>query len=146
MVLYLMRTSTLIVLATVLTAINAQESPSRELDASAKKVKELQQERITTLKAVVELGTKLATVGHFEIRDISDARMTLLKAELDAVENESDRIALYKEALNSLQQYEALAKAAKEAARATELDKLAIKARRLQVEIWLEQAKIKTAK
>lgn len=107
---------------------------------------ELRQERIAALKAVVELGVKLTTVGHFEIRDVSEARMTLLNAELDAAEQESDRIALYKEALDSLKQYEALAKAAKEAAKATELDKLAIKARRLEVEIWLEQATTKTAK
>jgi hypothetical protein len=143
----LMRMFALIVVATLATAAGAQDVPPRqELDASSKRVKELQQERIATLKTVVEMGMKLTTVGHFEIRDVSEARMTLLKAELDAAEKESDRIALYKEALDSLKQYEALAKAAKEAAKATELDKLAIKSRRLEVEIWLEQAKTKTAK
>jgi hypothetical protein len=139
--------SGLIVVAMLVTAAGAQVIPPRqELAASSKRIQELQQERIATLKAVVELGVKLTTVGHFEIRDVSEARMTLLNAELDAAEKESDRIALYKEALDSLKQYEALAKAAKEAARATELDKLAIRARRLEVEIWLEQTTMKTAK
>lgn len=142
-----MMMSALIVAAALLTAAGAQEKASSDdVTASANKVKELQQERIAILKMVVETGLKLVTSGHLELREVSESRMALLKAELDATDKEADQIALYKEALESLKQYEALAKAAKEAARATSLDGLAIRARRLEVEIWLEQAKIKAAK
>src|SRR5262245_41173410 len=139
--------SVLIAAVMLLTAAGPQEKPSREaVESSAKKVKDLQKERIETLKAASEVSAKLATAGRLEIRAASNARIALLKAELDAAEKESDRAALYKEALDSLSQFEAQAKAAKEAGRATDLDRLAIKACRLEVEIWQEQAKIKAAK
>jgi hypothetical protein len=142
-----MQMSALIVFVTLLTVAGAQEKlSSAEVEASAKKVSELRRERIATLKDVVESGFTLAREGRFEIREVSEARMTLLKAELDVAEKESDRIALYKQALDSLKQYEAIAKAAVEAASATNLDRLAIKARRLELEIWLEQTKIKSTK
>jgi hypothetical protein len=50
------------------------------------------------------------------------------------------------EELDSLKEYEELAKATFEAARGTELNILKIKARRLEIEIILEQANIKEAK
>lgn len=137
-----------VTLFTLLTAAGAQEKPSREETEAAikKKVNELRREQIATLKEVVQMGFALARDGRFDIREVSEARMTLLKAELDAAEKESAHIALYKEALDSLKQYEAMAKAALEAARGTNLDRLAIKARRLEVEILLEQTKNKLAK
>lgn len=138
-----MKMSTLVVVVTLLTAAGARGG---EAEASAKKVSELRKERIATLKDVVETGVALFREGHFEIRDVSEARLALLKAELDVAEKESDRIALYTGASDALKQYEALAKAAYDAGRATNLDRLAVKARRLEVEIWLEQAKSKAAK
>ena len=141
-----MKMSALIVVVTLLTAAGAQAEPSsEEVDASAKKVNELRKERIATLKNVVAVGFALAREGHYEMREVSEARITLLKAELDAAEKEPDRVALYKEALDSLKQYEAMAQAALDVGRATNLDRLAIKAKRLEVEIMLEQAKIKAA-
>ncbi|WP_161967349.1 hypothetical protein [Fimbriiglobus ruber] len=74
------------------------------------------------------------------------ARMSLLKAELDAAEKESDRIALYKKTLDALKKYEEVATARKAAARGTELSTLKVKARRLEIEISLEQANIKETK
>jgi outer membrane protein TolC len=143
-----MKMSALIVVVTLLTATAiAQEKRSRdEVEASAKKVNELRKERIATLREVVEVGFALARDGRSELREVSETRMTLLKAELDAAEKESDHIALYKEALDSLKHYEAIAKTTLEAGRGTNLDRLAVKARRLEVEILLEQAKIKVAK
>jgi hypothetical protein len=139
--------SALIVVATLLTAAGASDAPSKETpDSTAKTVAELRQERIAALKAVVELGMRLAPAGHAQIRDVAEARMNLLSAELEAADTEADRISLCKEALVPLKQYEAMAQAAKEAARGTELDILAIKANRLQVEIWLKQAESKAGK
>lgn len=136
-----------IVAALLLMTAGAREAGSQEDRAAlARKVKELQQERIATLKAMIEVGLKLFTVGHFSTRELAETRMTLLKAEVEAAEKDSDRIALYQAAAEALKEYEAIAKAAKEAAKGTELDKLAIKARRLEVETWLEQAKLQAAK
>lgn len=141
-----MGVSALIMVATLLTAA-APEAPSQETpDSSAKKVAELRQERIAALKAALEISTHLEMRGAVPIRNIVDARMDLLEAELDAAATEADRISLDKEALAALKQFEALAKAQKEAGKGTELDILAIKANRLKVEIWLEQAESKLTK
>jgi predicted phage tail protein len=139
-----MKMLALILAVTVFAVAGAQEAPSKE--EAAKKVKQLQQERIATLKAMIDVGVKLAPVGHFPTRELAETRMTLLKAEVEATEKESERIALYQHAVEALKEYEGLAQAAKEAARGTELDKLAIKAWRLEVETWLAQAQLKAAK
>jgi hypothetical protein len=142
-----MKMSALIVAAMFLMAVGSQEASSKENpEASAGKIKELQQERIATLKTMIDVGSKLFTIGHLQTRELAEMRMTLLKAEVEAAEKEADRIPLYQEAVETLKGYEAIAKAAKEAAKGTELDKLAIKAKRLEVETWLEQARLKAAK
>jgi hypothetical protein len=133
--------------AVLLTAAGAQEKPSKdEIEASAKKVKELQKERIAALQGAVDVSKRLAQGSRIEVWDAMEDRMALLKAELAAAGTESERIALYKKAVGSLKEYEALAKAQAEAGRATSLNMFRIKARRLEVEIQLEQAKLKVAK
>jgi hypothetical protein len=67
--------------------------------------------------------------------------MALLRAELDGVTRNADRVPLYTKALATLQVYEELAKAQHEAARGTEYALLKVRARRLEVEIALENAK-----
>jgi RNA polymerase sigma-70 factor (ECF subfamily) len=119
---------------------------SKEIDESAKKVKELRKERITTLKDLVEGLTVLYRNARIEYGELLDARMLLLQAELDAAEKGADRIALYEKAVDSLKQYEELANAKVRAGRAPGTTVLGIKARRLEVEIQLEQAKAKEAK
>ncbi len=137
----------LLAAAVLLTAAGAPEKPSKaEIEASAKKVKELQKERIAALQAAADVSKRLAQAARIEIWEALDDRMALLKAELGAAETESERISLYKNAVDSLKGYEALAKAQAEAGRATQLSVFRIKARRLEVEIQLEQAKLKVAK
>jgi hypothetical protein len=72
--------------------------------------------------------------------------MALLQAELEVAQKESDRVTLYKNALDNLKVYEAVARARLEAARGTELALYKVKAKRLETEIALEQAKMKQAK
>jgi outer membrane protein TolC len=149
-----MRIPSLILAAVAATLLTGPASSQEKADqpgkdkaeGSTKKVKELQKERIATLKMVVEISEKLAKSARIEIGDLLEAKMSLLKAELDAAEKESDRIALYKTAIDSLKEYEALAKAQFEAGRATELYVHRAKATRLEVEIALEKAKDKEAK
>jgi hypothetical protein len=120
--------------------------PSKEVEASTKKVGELQKERIATLTGLVDIAFRLALTGRLELSDLLEERLTLLKAEVDFADKESDRIVLYEKALESLKEYQALAKARKENAMGTELPILKIKATSLEIEILLEQAKIKVAK
>jgi hypothetical protein len=145
-----MRTPALIlaVAATILLTGHASPQdkvnpPKERAEDPVKKVHELQKERIATLQDVVTLGTKLAQNGRLELGEVMEDRMTLLKAELEVAEKESDRITLYTKAIDSLKEYEKLAKARVEAARGTELAVLKIKARRLELEIQLERAKSK---
>lgn len=109
--------------------------------ASADKVKDLQKERIATLKALAEVTTKLAVNGRAPLEEALEARLLLLEAEADAAEKEADRITLYTGCVDTLKEYEKLADARKQAALGTEATVLKIKARRLEVEIRLEQAR-----
>jgi outer membrane protein TolC len=131
----------------VMTPAQDKVNPSKEqIEESVKKVKELQKERIDTLKELTEQITKLAQSGRVEFGEVLEARMLLLKAELDAAEKESDRIALYQKTIDTLKEYEERANAQVKAGRGTAAVGLKIKARRLEVEIQLEQAKVKHAK
>jgi hypothetical protein len=120
-------------------------SHKEQIDASAKKVKELQKERIATLEDVVAQLTNLFQNGRVEFDEIINARLLLLEAKLDVAEKESDRIALYKNMVDVLKQYEALADGRVKFAQETHAVALKIKARRLEVEIQLEQAKAREA-
>jgi DNA uptake protein ComE-like DNA-binding protein len=120
--------------------------PKDAAEASAKKIKELQKERIATLKTVAEISLKLAQAARLETWEALEAQMALLKAEVDAAETDSEKVALYTKALDSLKTLEALGKAQFQAGRATELAVHKVKARRLEVEIDLERAKARQAK
>jgi outer membrane protein TolC len=75
-----------------------------------------------------------------------EASILLFKAELETAEKGSDRISLYKKIVDSLNQYEELAKVQLGVGKVTTGDVLKIKARRLEFEIQLEQEKMKEAK
>ncbi len=142
-----MRISALIAVVALMAAADAREkAPQDEIEASAKKVKELQKERITVLKEAAEASMKLAQTTRIDFSEAVEDRMALLTAELDAAESGAERISLYQKAVSTLKAYEELARAQKEAARATELSMLRIKARRLEVEIQFERARMKEPK
>jgi RNA polymerase sigma factor (sigma-70 family) len=124
----------------------ANPPSTNRAEVMGEKVKNLQKERVATLKEVVDTSLRLARVARLEVGEAMEDRMALLKAELEVAEKESDRVALYKQTLDALTEYEKLARAQKEAARGTESTVLRVKARRLEVEICLEQAKAKEAK
>jgi hypothetical protein len=117
-----------------------------QTEESAKKVKELQKERIATLKEMVDQTTNLFQNARVSFEEVCEARLLVLKAELDAAEKQSDRITLYKKIVDVLKEYEQSANAQREFARRTPADILKVKARRLEAEINLERAKAKEAK
>jgi hypothetical protein len=142
-----MRMFALIVAASLTTAASAQEKPVKEqIEASAKKVKELQKERIATLMELVDQTAALFRIAKASYPEVLEAQMLLLKAELETAEKESERIALYQKTVDALKVSEAVAIAQVEAGRGNHAAVLRIKARRLEVEILLEQAKMKLAK
>lgn len=115
-------------------------------EESVKKVKELQKERTAVLQKLVDQATTQYESGRGSYEEVLEARLQLLQAELDVAEKPSDRVALYTKAVDALKAYEELAGAQVKAGRGTSAAVLKIKARRLEVEIQLEQTKIKDAK
>jgi uncharacterized protein YlaN (UPF0358 family) len=120
-------------------------SRQEQIDESAKKVKELQKERIAALEEMAVQLTNLFQNGRVEFDEVIDAQLLLLEAKLEVAEKESDRITLYKNMVDVLKQYEALAGGRAKNAQGTHAAALKIKARRLEAEIRLEQAKAKEA-
>ena len=146
-----MRTPALILTVMAATLLMAPASPQARVnlsrkdqaEESAKKVKELQKERIATLKQMADQTTKLFQHGSVSFEELCEARLLVLKAELDAAEKESDRITLYKNIVDVLKGYEKFAEERLRTAGGTEAPILKAKARRLEAEIHLEQAKVK---
>src|SRR5579875_2035526 len=116
------RRSTMRMLALILTVMAAtlpmapaspqeRANPPRKNQAeeSAKKVKELQKERIATLKQMAEAIATQFQNGHVSLEEVIEARLLLHKAELDAIEKESDRIALYQRIVDELKKFEEVA-------------------------------------
>jgi hypothetical protein len=137
---------------TIITAIlmtisaNAEDKPKEQIEDSAKKIKELQKERIAALEAVVAGTTKLYSQARIEYGELLEPILMLNKARVEAAEKEADHIEIYKKTIESLKEFEQWAKNKHDAGRATEMPLLSIKARRLELEIALEKAKAKEAK
>lgn len=129
-------------------AAKDDKEPSRkeQIEESAKKIKELQKERIATLKEMADQATHLYQSGRVSFEPVLEARLQLLKAELDAAEKESERITLHKKFVDAMKDYETWTEERVKSARGTAATVLKVKAMRLEAEIHLEQAKVKEAK
>ena len=120
-------------------------SPKERVEESAKKVKELQKERIATLKQMVDVNSRLQERGIASFEEVAEAKLLLLNAELDAAEKESSRITIYKSIVDVLKGGEKFAEDAVRTAGGPQVRILQVKARRLEAEINLERAKAKEA-
>jgi hypothetical protein len=94
---------------------------NERINESTTKIKELQTERIAALKELVEISLKLYQNGRSSYEEALDAQGLLLQAELDGTEKESD-------------------------GRGANTAILKFRAKRLEAEIHLEQARAKEAK
>jgi len=138
-----MRMLALLAMAVLMTAAVAQErTPKEQPVASAERLKDLRKEWIAALKEAADISFKLAQNARLELGEALEDRMVLLKAELEATDKESERAALRKQTLDSLKAYEEVARSLAEAGRGSQLNVLRVKARRLEVEMQLEQAKV----
>jgi len=142
-------TPTVVVVSLLMASAHSQDSVNlsskQPAEEFAKRIKELQKERIATLKEMVDSITSLGTRGLASPEEVREARLQLLDAELDAAENESDRVKVYEKIVGVLKEYEHLAAEMAKATNGSPTAVLRIKARRLEAEIHLEQAKAQLA-
>ncbi len=115
------------------------------LPETAQKIKQLRQERLAALQAASDLAGRLAEQGRATIEEACEARVAALQAELELAERPADQVALCQSTVDTLEQYEELAKARKAAARGTELSVVRAKVWKLEMLIRLEEAKAKLA-
>lgn len=124
-------------------AASAQEKETKigEQESAKPKdrVKELQQERVANLKALVEIEGALLKTAKTTPESLLEAKVLLCEAELDAAEMNAERIVVLKSLVDVLKQLQETANARKAAAEATEVPVLKAKSRRLQAEIRLAQ-------
>ena len=106
-----------------------------------KKVKELQRERLAALEELTDQLTRLYQNARVDIDELLEARVQLFQARLDSAEKQSDRLTLYKNLVEELKQFEKIAQSRVEAAQGSVASVLKVKARRLEAEIHLEEAK-----
>ena len=147
-----MRKPALILAVMAATLLMAPASPQDKVnpprkdktEESAKKIKELQRERIATLKQMVDVNSRLREKRLASFEEVAEARLLLLNAELDAAEKESSRITLYKSIVDVLKEGEKFAENVVTTG-GTPVRMLKVKARRLEAEINLERAKAKEA-
>jgi hypothetical protein len=109
-------------------------------------VKELQKERIATLKAVADLITDQYKFSAASVEEVYEARLQVVLAELDAAEKESDRITFYQSVVDVTKEYEKVADQLAKTAKAPGFFVLKVKARRPEAEINLQRTKAVVAK
>ena len=148
-----MRKPALVLAVMAATLLTAPASPQDKVnpprkdktEESAKKIKEIQRERIATLKQLVDVYSRRRERRQASFEEVAEARLLLLNAELDAAEKGSSRITLYKSIVDVLKEGEKFAEEAARIGGGTEARMLKVKARRLEAEINLERAKAKEA-
>lgn len=130
--------------AAFLTAVaDSQEGPAPKTDqgGAATKVKDLQQQRIATLKEIVEAFDAQRQNGRGSFEDLIEAKVQLLTAELEVASSDAERVTICENIVKQFVALEELAQANRESARGSYTAVLKAKARRLEAEISFERAK-----
>jgi outer membrane protein TolC len=135
-----------VAILSVAPAAAGEPSAQERIEASVQKIKEFQKERLAILKPAADQALADFQLGRGRYEEVLKAQQLLLTAELDFAEKESERIALYAKAVEVLKKCEKVAEANFAVGRDNMAPVLRIKARRLEVEIQLERAKIREAK
>ncbi len=124
-------------------AAPASKNPT---DESAKKVKDLRTERVVTLEKMVDELMAQFRQKRVQYDDVLDGQRLLIEAKLDAAETDEARFGLHERLVDVLKQRETNAEGLAKAGRELPSNVLKARARRLEAEIHLEQAKMKLAK
>ena len=136
-----MKTSALI--ATVVAATFLMQNQPED---SARKIKELRKERIAALEQVADAMMEMHINGQGSLSEVVGARLLLVQAKVEAAETDAERIKLLEKAVEVTREFEAITKAQREQGDGNLADNLKMKARRLEAEITLEQARARAAK
>ena len=118
-------------------------SRKEQIQKSAKKVKDLRKERLAVLQELTAQLDRLYRNARVSVDELLEAMLQLSQAELEAAETEVQRIAVSKNLVDVLKQYERMAEARLKSGRGTMAALLKVRAKRLEAEIHLEQAKVK---
>ncbi len=135
--------------AAFLTAVaDSQEgtAPKTDQAGAATKVKDLQQQRMATLKEIVEAFNAERQNGRGSFEDLIEAKVQLLNAELEVASSDAERVTICENIVKQFITLEEVAQASREGARGAYTAVLKAKAKRLEAEISLERAKGRGAK
>lgn len=122
------------------------DSRQGKREESARKIKELQNERLATLRGLAADTSALYRNARVEADRAHDAQRQLIRAEVELAENDADRIKLYETFVNVMKDYEEIATVRLQGARGTRAAILEAKAMRLEGEIALEQLRAAASK
>lgn len=108
---------------------------------ATKKMKELHKERISTLKEITDLYKAQIANGFVTREDIMQAKLLLLKAELDASNTDHERIIIQQTIVEMMTEFEEMTSQVVMHSHVDRTVYLKAKAERLKAEIDLERAK-----
>ena len=110
------------------------------------KVKELQKERLATLKTLSDLTVKDYKSGRVSFDRVHQAMRAVLDAELEMCESDKERVTILEEAVKLAKEYETIAEAQYKTGKVTQSDVLMAKVNRLDTEIALERVNAKVGR
>lgn len=134
----------------LISPVRAQEGSAPaskdQTEESAKKIKELQKERIAVLKKLTDQLANLYKFGRVDYGEVLQASRQLAEAELEVAETDKERVELYQKLIAALKEHEEWVTRDFRAGRVPGAGLLKAKAERLEAEILLEKVKVKVAK
>jgi len=116
---------------------------ARAQEAKDARLKELQTEKVATLREVVIMYSTLYGQNRVDYAQVRESNRALHDAELELCDTDQERLPVLEKILAEAKQHEERQAAARDAARANYADVLKAKADRLDAEIALLRAKAK---
>jgi tetratricopeptide (TPR) repeat protein/thiol-disulfide isomerase/thioredoxin len=118
--------------------------PRKRTDANSR-VRALQEERLATLKEIAAEREKAFRHGRAPSDDVLQARLLVLRAELELCDSDRERVAIHEKIVALAKETEETRASQYKARRLSHSDLLTAKANRLEAEVALERAKAKAA-
>jgi hypothetical protein len=126
-------------------AIVLLKAPGVSSDKEADKLKQLRQERLATLRELVEQTQREYQAGKASFDQLHQATQALLHAELELCSSDKERIVVLEKILAQAKQHEETAVQRYKSGNVTASDALRAKAARLEAEVALERTKSRLA-
>lgn len=143
----ILRVVAMIVASLVASSTHSQEKAAPVNDdaaaAPAQRIQELRMERIATLEKMVHELATLFKGQRVQYDDVLEGQRLLIDARLEAAETDEQRVKVHETLVALMRTLETNAEAQAQAGRALQTTALKARAKRLEAEIHLEQAKMK---